>query len=500
MTIKRLVLFLMTAVAILVTGSSLLTSWLEPQYQSRLQLYQADIVLQALSGEVPSKNQDNLKLLQQVILGDKPLLSATTQYEEVRKEIETALEKAKDDETQITEQAIVNEQEKLLAFVDLRLGILQVQQGQKEKALKTWKTLQENPNIYPVFSNTADALIGLWSTPSRILPNTPELIKDNLDGWFRFSAFEQLYKLQQRQEELTALKTSQQAISEEALYKLTLIGVIPALGFLIGSGLLIFLVAQRFIRGKNSILAHNGEMGWSTPWNVEIILQVIIVGFFFFGQLLVPLLVQLLVRLSLIPRPAGDVKLQAVYVLITYILVASGALGIMLFSLKPFFPLESDWFSFRLQSRWLLWGIGGYCVALPVVTLVSLFNQQLWQGQGGSNPLLQLVLESRDSTALIIFFFTAAIAAPLFEEILFRGFLLPSLTRYMSVSGAIALSGFFFAVAHLSLSEILPLTSLGIILGVVYTRSRNLLAPILVHSLWNSATLLSLFIFGSGSQ
>ncbi|MGA9377966.1 MAG: CPBP family intramembrane glutamic endopeptidase, partial [Phormidium sp.] len=59
-------------------------------------------------------------------------------------------------------------------------------------------------------------------------------------------------------------------------------------------------------------------------------------------------------------------------------------------------------------------------------------------------------------------------------------------------------SSLIFAIAHLSLSEVLPLTTLGIVLGVVYTRSRNLLAPIFLHSLWNSGTLISLFILGSG--
>lgn len=144
-----------------------------------------------------------------------------------------------------------------------------------------------------------------------------------------------------------------------------------------------------------------------------------------------------------------------------------------------------------------MWGLGGYCTALPIVVVVSLINQQLWQGQGGSNPLLQLALESQDGVALGIFFSTAAIAAPFFEEILFRGFLLPSLTRYLPVWGSILVSSLLFAIAHLSLSEILPLTALGIVLGVVYTRSRNLLAPMLLHSLWNSGTLLSLFTLGS---
>ena len=131
--------------------------------------------------------------------------------------------------------------------------------------------------------------------------------------------------------------------------------------------------------------------------------------------------------------------------------------------------------------------------------VVSLINDKIWQGQGGSNPLLQIVLEGKDSIALLLFFVTAAIAAPLFEEFLFRGFLLPSLTRYVPTWGAIGISGLLFGVAHLSLSEILPLTTLGIILGIVYVRTRNLLAPMLLHSLWNSSTLVSLFILGSGS-
>lgn len=80
---------------------------------------------------------------------------------------------------------------------------------------------------------------------------------------------------------------------------------------------------------------------------------------------------------------------------------------------------------------------------------------------------------------------------------MFRGFLLPSLTRYLPVWGAIVLSGVIFAVAHLSLAEIIPLATLGIILGIVYTRSRSLLASITVHSLWNSGTLFSLFLLGS---
>ena len=130
----------------------------------------------------------------------------------------------------------------------------------------------------------------------------------------------------------------------------------------------------------------------------------------------------------------------------------------------------------------------------------SLINQNIWDGQGGSNPLLSLALEGQDIVVLAIFYFTAAIAAPFYEEIMFRGFLLPSLTRYFPVWGAIGISSLIFAVAHLNLSEVLPLTVLGIVLGIVYTCSRNLLSSMLLHSLWNSGTLISLFLLGSSNN
>jgi membrane protease YdiL (CAAX protease family) len=214
------------------------------------------------------------------------------------------------------------------------------------------------------------------------------------------------------------------------------------------------------------------------------------------GQVFVPTILQLLP----ISPYSENLQIQAFSVLISYMLVSFGAILVLYVSIKRYLPLPEEWFKFRLFDNWLLWGIGGYCAAVPIVIIVSLINQLLWKGEGGSNPLLQMALENRDSVALGIFFFTAAIAAPLFEEFLFRGFLLPSLTPHLPVSWAIVVSSFIFAIAHLSLSEMLPLTALGMVLGVVYTRSRNLFSPMLLHGLWNSGTLVSLFILGGSNN
>ncbi|MCL6752417.1 CPBP family intramembrane metalloprotease [Nostoc sp. CCCryo 231-06] len=523
MTLKRLVLiFILTPTAVLLAVSALFSSWQEPQFQSRLELYQTNIALQAQAWQSEGSSDRNLKAVQEAILGEQPLESATKQYQEARQSVEANLDKVNNKLAQLRSQPEITpippkplpdvpptaktskqgqqqlqqslqQLQKLLAELDLRLGILQAQQAQTDTALKTWSELQQRSDINPEFGETAAVLSGMWSNPPRLLQNAPERIQKNLEGWFRSTALVQLYQLQQRQDALSAVKAAQQESAAQAVIKLAVIGTIPTLAALIGLILLIFLFAQRLLKGKASLLAQNADVLWSTPWDGETILQVFIVGFFFMGQIFVPLLLSLLP----IPRPVGDVRLQAFYVLVSYLLVASGALLVLYFSVKRFFPLPEFWFRFRFQDKWFLWGLGGYCAALPIVVVVSLINQQLWQGQGGSNPLLQLALESQDGVALGIFFSTAAIAAPFFEEILFRGFLLPSLTRYLPVWGSILISSLLFAIAHLSLSEILPLTALGIVLGVVYTRSRNLLAPMLLHSLWNSGTLLSLFVLGS---
>ncbi|WP_375470500.1 type II CAAX prenyl endopeptidase Rce1 family protein [uncultured Nostoc sp.] len=523
MTLKRLVLiFVLTPIAVLLAVSALFGSWQEPQFQSRLELYQTNIALQAQAWQSEDSNDDNLQAIREAILGEQPLESATNQYEEARQSVQANLDKVNNKLAQLRSQPEITpippkplpevppttqtskqgqqqlqqslkQLQKLLAELDLRLGILQAQQGQTDKALKTWSELEQRSNINPEFGETAAVLSGLWSNPSRLLPNAQQPIQKNLEGWFRSTALVQLYQLQQRQDALSALKAVQQESAAQAVVKLAVIGTIPTLAALIGLILLILLFAQRLLKGKASLLAQNADVLWSTPWDGETVLQVFVIGFFFMGQIFVPLVLSLLP----IPRPITDVRLQAFSVLISYLLVASGALLVLYFSVKRFFPLPEFWFRFRFQDNWFLWGLGGYCAALPIVVVVSLINQQLWQGQGGSNPLLQLALESRDGVALGIFFFTAAIAAPFFEEILFRGFLLPSLTRYLPVWGSILISSLLFAIAHLSLSEILPLTALGIVLGVVYTRSRNLFAPMLLHSLWNSGTLLSLFVLGS---
>lgn len=500
MTPKRWILAILTLLAISFLGLSLLNSWTQPQIQSRLELYQTNLLLHASQWQGREQQADSLITLRDNLIGKTPVQEALKQYQQVQESVTKNLTKFQENQEQITASSL-QELEQLNRDLKLRIGILQTQIGSSEPAIETWKSLVESePASRVETAKTAEVLIGLWQNPARLLPDAEPILQNYLEGWFRYQALVKLYTLQQRPEALITLETQQQQRSEQAIFKLMVVSAIPGLGLVMGLLLAIVLGIQLIFKGKDSVLATNMDVAWLIPWNGEIILQVFVVGFSLLGQLFIPLTLRAVFQGLNLQPSSFDVRTQAVYILITYLLLMLGGFSVLYFSIKPYFPLPEGWFTFKLKDNWFIWGLGGYLVALPLVILVSLINQKFWDGQGGSNPLLPIALESRDSLALGIFFITASIAAPIFEEIMFRGFLLPSLTRYLPLGSAILLSGFLFAVAHFNVSEILPLMTLGIVLGFVYTRSRNLLAPMFMHGLWNSGTLLSLYVLGSGGS
>ncbi len=523
-SLRRIVLSILTFFVIIKLILALVATIDRPQIQGKFELYQTNLVLKAAEWK-PATDSNGLSALQTALVGADFLKSATKQYQTARSGDIQAIEKLtgslanleptepdlKPDlkiltpaQTSLVKQTISAAQTEI-DKIDLRIGILQAAQQQPETAIKTWQKIVTD-SAQSTSKNTAASLINIWQKSSSISANTaPQIeaeINSNFDGWFRDRVLEQLYTDLGNTAGLAQLDRTEQATAENALIKLATIFTSRIVFGLGGVGLIIYFIVRSIVlltqkqptESVADILLTGLDTPWTAPWDWEIVWQVFMVGFFFVGQFLLPLIFSQFVNPSKLTTQS-----QSIYVFASYVTMASLGIGVLYLSIKSYFPLPPDWFKFNWKSNWILWGVGGYLVATPVVIVVSLLNEQIWQGQGGSNPILQIVLEGKNPIALLLFFLTAAVAAPLFEEFLFRGFLLPSLTRYLPVWGSIGISALIFGVAHLSLSEIIPLTTLGIILGVVYTRTRNLLAPMLLHSLWNSTTLISLYILGSGS-
>ena len=81
------------------------------------------------------------------------------------------------------------------------------------------------------------------------------------------------------------------------------------------------------------------------------------------------------------------------------------------------------------------------------------------------------------------------ILAPTAEEVFFRGVVLNAWLREAGRRWAYIGSATLFAAIHVSLVALLPIFLLGLTLGWVYERKRNLLAPIALHATFNGMTV-----------
>jgi CAAX protease family protein len=156
-------------------------------------------------------------------------------------------------------------------------------------------------------------------------------------------------------------------------------------------------------------------------------------------------------------------------------------------SLKEYLAIKK--MPFKVYASWLLF------------SLIFLFA---WQG-------LSLVWEPPNTdwmakayqTAeyLPLFWFALVVAAPLIEELFFRGFLFEGLRdSWMGSTGAVLVTSLAWAAIHMQyeMFQMVIIGTLGILLGIAKVKTRSLYIPIAMHSFNNLiatvATSLSLDI------
>ncbi|RTQ52233.1 CPBP family intramembrane metalloprotease [Hymenobacter gummosus] len=85
-------------------------------------------------------------------------------------------------------------------------------------------------------------------------------------------------------------------------------------------------------------------------------------------------------------------------------------------------------------------------------------------------------------------------AAPVLEEWLFRGTVLPGLVRNYGVRPAVLLSAVLFAVFHMNPGQAAPTFFIGLFLGWLYVRLQSLRVCVLVHFTNNFMAVLALLL------
>nr|XP_043613522.1 uncharacterized protein LOC122585458 [Erigeron canadensis] len=232
---------------------------------------------------------------------------------------------------------------------------------------------------------------------------------------------------------------------------------------------------------------------WTVPWRANTILLVMLLwisSFWLVGSWIIPFVA----HTAGFRKESLSYRGQALYSLLTDVVEGTAGILILKLCLSRFCPLSSDWFKFTFKGNWLF-DVGLGCFMFPLVNRLSQVNLNLLPMPPPAPVTMSTVEQSivaRDPIAMVLYAIVVSVCAPIWEEIVFRGFLLPSLTRYMPVPSAILVSSLAFALAHFNMQRLLPLVFLGFIMGTVFARSKNLFPSMLLHSLWNAFVFVDL--------
>ena len=144
-------------------------------------------------------------------------------------------------------------------------------------------------------------------------------------------------------------------------------------------------------------------------------------------------------------------------------------------------------------------GFRGWLVLLGTMPLlvVATMLYNLVLHLSGFQPTLQdvaFVISGETSPGVRLYMvFLAVVLAPLFEEILFRGILLPVLAQRYGATAAVAAISMLFAGIHGHVPSLVPLFILSGSLCLAYIGTGSLMAPIAMHALFNGVTVSLLF-------
>jgi len=267
--------------------------------------------------------------------------------------------------------------------------------------------------------------------------------------------------------------------------------LLPFFASFIGSIILI-RYAFIFLRKKN------------TPWPkmiappLSLIDMVLLIsgGFVVIGEVVFPALAIPITDL-LFNHLSSPLK-ESLRVFVGYCSMTIAPLFIIKYQLMGLVPsvIDGGWLQWKIKpiKEGLLKSISGWLMIMPLVLLTGWLMNEILGDQGGSNPLLELVLGSDEFIPLSLLLITTVVLAPVFEELVFRGILLPVLVSKVGKIGGVLFSALIFALAHLSVGELPPLFVLGIGLGLMRLSSGRLFPCALMHSLWNGVTFISLLL------
>ncbi len=133
------------------------------------------------------------------------------------------------------------------------------------------------------------------------------------------------------------------------------------------------------------------------------------------------------------------------------------------------------------------WGVpAGMVVQIAISLMILPLTVWLFPDGAPQQGVSEIAGQSKTILDQLAVFIAVAVAAPIVEEVIFRGMLLSVLARAMSKWPAIIVSGAIFGAVHLldpnAIAVVPGLFLIGVVLAWVALRSGDLSLPIAIHS------------------
>ncbi|MDR7520410.1 MAG: CPBP family intramembrane glutamic endopeptidase [Armatimonadota bacterium] len=110
-----------------------------------------------------------------------------------------------------------------------------------------------------------------------------------------------------------------------------------------------------------------------------------------------------------------------------------------------------------------------------------------------ADPLRPLLSNLTSTPSLVWLLVLLAVVVPIGEEVFFRGFVYGGLRARWGITVAVLASAGFFAVVHRQLVHGVLIFLLGVVLALLYERTRSLVPAVVTHALTNILAVVSIW-------
>ncbi|MDD4101870.1 MAG: CPBP family intramembrane metalloprotease [Kiritimatiellae bacterium] len=193
------------------------------------------------------------------------------------------------------------------------------------------------------------------------------------------------------------------------------------------------------------------------------------------------------------PAPVAPKGVSLLFGHLLYALTTLSAIALCMFNLQKTFHnlfLNDACGAGKAFFKGLLYGLA----AIPPVMLLSLtvntLIKMLGYDSASQDVFRWLEKGGMDTGARYFTVFAIVVLAPIIEELLFRGILLPALLKGRNFVFAALLLGAYFATVHFHAPSFIPLLSLSMLFAAGYAATGSIITPIVMHSLFNLSGLV----------